>query len=389
MPACSMQSSDILIVGAGPAGMALGVALAQIGRAPQIVDARAAGAALDDKRILALSHGSRQILQRLGVWARIEATPIRSIHVSQQGGFGRALLHAEDYAVDALGHVAAASSLAGALAERLAQLGVAVRHDCEVTGIAAGAQDVVVSHGAPDAQPYAARLVALAEGAVAADDGGAVVVRDYDQHAVICTATPARPHGGTAFERFTPRGPLALLPYGRDYAVVFTVPAAESEALLALDDAAFLAELQRCIGSRVELVALGARARYPLQLRYRREPVGLRTVWLGNAAQTLHPVAGQGFNLALRDIWDLAEVLAQAEPQDDPGSAALLARYAAARRLDRYGAIGFTDALIRIFANDMGPMRAARGAGLAALDLLPPLKHFLAKRMMFGARAWP
>jgi 2-octaprenyl-6-methoxyphenol hydroxylase len=384
-----MQHSDILIVGAGPTGMALAVALAQAGRQPRIVDARTADAAQGDKRILALSHGSQQILDRLGVWRDIEATPIRTIHVSQQGGFGRTLLHAADYGVPALGYVVAASSLVAALARRLDALGATVDHECEVTNLAAGAADVLVSHSKADAAPLCARLVALAEGTVSAEDDRAVTARDYRQHAVICTARPAAPHGGIAYERFTPHGPLALLPFGPDYAVVFTVPADASDALLGLDESAFLAELQRSIGSRVRLISASARARYPLLLRYRREPVGRRTVWLGNAAQTLHPVAGQGFNLALRDVWGLTETLASAGPDDDPGAVTLLERYARARRLDRIGAIGFTDTLIRVFSNEQGLWRAARGGGLTVLDLLPPLKHFVAKRMMFGARAWP
>jgi len=384
-----MEASDILIVGAGPTGMALGVALGMKGRRPAIVDARPAGAAASDKRILALSHGSHQILQRLGAWEHIRATPIRSIHVSQQGGFGRTLLHATDYGVDALGHVASAASVAEALAGRLDELGLEVRHQCTVTNLAAGAADVLVSHDCGGAgATLGAKLVALAEGAIAQEQETQVVTRDYGQHAVICTATPVQPHGGTAFERFTPHGPLALLPFGRDYAVVLTVPADESDALLALDDTAFLARLQSAIGSRATLASVGPRARYPLLLRYRRHPVGQRTAWIGNAAQTLHPVAGQGFNLALRDVWDLAETVAF-DPQADPGATQVLARYARARRLDRHGVIGFTDTLIRVFSNDIGPVRIARGGGLAALDLVPPLKHFVAKRMMFGARAWP
>lgn len=389
-----MQRSEVLIVGAGPIGMALAVALKQTGRDVSIADARARGAARSDQRILALSHGSRQILERIGAWPRIDATPIRDIHVSQQGGFGRALLRAQDYAVPALGYVAAASSVSAALDDLLDPLEIEVRDRCKISGIAAGAQDVLASRSAnareEPAAPLCARLVALAEGAIADNSDGddAIVLRDYQQHAVICSVETARPHGGLAYERFTPHGPLALLPFGRGYAVVFTAAAAASDALLELDDAAFVAELQRCIGSRVQFTAVGARARYPLTLRYRRNPVGQRTVWLGNAAQTLHPVAGQGFNLALRDVWDLAAILSAA-PQADPGAADILSRYARVRRIDRYGAIGFTDTLIRVFSNELPLLRAARGGGLAALELLPPLKHFIAKRMMFGARAWP
>lgn len=384
-----MAHKDILIVGAGPTGLALAVALAQAERPAVVVDARTADDASNDRRILALSQGSRQILERLGVWQQIEATPIATIRISQQGGFGRTLLRAADYGLTALGYVAAASSLAAALARRLAALGLAVRHECRVTNLAAGADDVVLSLAARDAAPLTARLVALAEGAVSGQDEHAITTRDYHQHAVICTAHPAAPHSNMAYERFTPHGPLALLPFGPDYAVVFTVAADKSDELLGLDDAAFVEHLQRSIGSRVRLLTVSARARYPLQLRFRRKPAGSRTVWLGNAAQTLHPVAGQGFNLALRDVWELAQTLVGAGPNEDPGAAALLARYARARRLDRIGTIGFTDALIRVFGNDLALWRVARGGGLAALDLLPPLKHFVAKRMMFGARAWP
>ena len=171
-----------------------------------------------------------------------------------------------------------------------------------------------------------------------------------------------------------------------DFAVVHTATPARAEALLALDDAAYLAALQTAFGHRLALVAASGRARFPLQLRMRRDPVGERLVWLGNAAQTLHPVAGQGFNLALRDVWALAGRLRDAA---DPGDAAVLAGYLRERRVDRAGTAGFTDTLVRVFSNDLPPLRAARGLGLLALDLAPPLRHFLAKRMMFGARAWP
>jgi 2-octaprenyl-6-methoxyphenol hydroxylase len=153
-----------------------------------------------------------------------------------------------------------------------------------------------------------------------------------------------------------------------------------------LDDAAFLALLQRRFGSRHHFTATGPRSAYPLGLRYRQHPVAQRQVWLGNAAQTLHPVAGQGFNLALRDIWELARTLRGA---DDPGAPDLLDAYARGRRLDRSGAIGFTDLLLDSFASDFPLLKHARGAGLLAMDMLPALRDFVAKRMIYGARAWP
>lgn len=379
-----MQHSDILIVGAGPTGLALAIALSNVGRRLRVLDARPASAARHDKRILALSHGSRQILERLDAWPAQAATPITDIHVSQQGGFGRTRLHARDYAVPALGYVVSASDLYAALDERRTALGIAVDNGCEVTRLAADRDEIAVHCAWNEAAAgrLSARLVALAEGSI---DDGAAAGRDYGQHAIICTAQPQGGHHGTAYERFTPHGPLALLPYGREYAIVLTVPAAESDALLALDDAAFLAVLQASIGGRVRLTAVSARLRYPLSLRYRKSPAAERTVWLGNAAQTLHPVAGQGFNLALRDVWTLSRELAR-DPEQDPGATELLKRYITARQMDRRGTIGFTDALIRIFSNDFMPLRIARGSGLAALDLIPPLRHFLARRMMFGTR---
>ena len=346
--------------------MALALALHHHGVAAEIFDARARGAARNDKRILALSYGARQILERLGAWHGIPATAIATIHVSQRGRLGRTVIRAEDEGVPALGYVLAASDLAAALDAAVGSAGIAYRENEKV--------------GAADTAGFA--LTAWAEGAVAE---GEATVRDYGQHAVLCTAATREPHRHVAWERFTPEGPLALLPFGNEYAVVFTCPAQDAPQLATLDDDAFRARLQSQFGTRLTFTSVGPRVGYALGLRYRESVVGERQVWIGNAAQTLHPVAGQGFNLALRDIWELARTLADSA---DPGDAGLLARYAAARRLDRRGAIGFTDTLVRTFSNDFAPLAHVRGAGLLALDLLPPARSFVARRMMFGARSW-
>jgi 2-octaprenyl-6-methoxyphenol hydroxylase len=360
----------VAIVGGGPAGMALALALHRHGIAAEIFDARERGTAKNDKRILALSAGSRQILERLGAWHGIPATAIATIHVSQRGRLGRTRIAAGEQGVPALGYVLAASDLAAVLDAAVAAAGIAYR------------ENEKVSAGETAAFP----LTAWAEGAVADADA---IVHDYGQHAVLCTAATREPHRHVAWERFTADGPLALLPYGtnegNEYAVVYTCAAEQAPQLAALDDTAFRARLQAQFGTRLTFTAVGPRAGYALGLRYRRDIVGERQVWVGNAAQTLHPVAGQGFNLALRDIWELARTLADAV---DPGDATLLARYAASRRLDRRGAIGFTDTLVRAFSNDFAPLAHARGAGLLALDLLPPARSFVARRMMYGARAW-
>jgi 2-octaprenyl-6-methoxyphenol hydroxylase len=382
-----MPRHDLIIVGAGPVGMTLALALKDAGLDILLVDARARGAARHDPRVLALSHGSRLTLERLGIWQQLPATPIETIHISQQGRLGRSLLTAADYGLPAMGYVVAAGHLAAALDDALAAAGIPVRGDSPVRSLAAGADSTdSVSLSLADGT-LEARLVACAEGSIQGNEAPELVERDYAQHAVISVATPVEGHAHRAWERFTPQGPLAVLPCGADCAIVHTASPAEADALMALDDEAYRARLQAHFGERLHFAAVGPRARYPLLLRYRPDPVGPRTVWLGNAAQTLHPVAGQGYNLALRDVWALAQVLLKAG--GDPGDPATLARYADARRLDRQGTIRFTDGLVRLFSNAIPALAHARGAGLFALDLLPPARHFVAKRMMFGARAWP
>jgi 2-octaprenyl-6-methoxyphenol hydroxylase len=362
------MSAPVLIIGGGPAGMALALAFHRGGVASRIVDARPRGAAKNDARILALSHGSRLSLKMIGVWNDIPHTPITTIHVSHAGGLGRTLIRAAEEEVPALGYVLAAGDLAAAL------------------DTAVAAADIAYVDNTPAPELADVPLTVHAEGRI--EDEANIRTRDYGQHAVICMAranSTIAPHRGIAWERFTPQGPVALLPCRDEYAVVLTCPAADSERIAAMNDAEFLALLQQRFGPRVTLTSVSPRLVYPLGLRVRKHPVGERAVWIGNAAQTLHPVAGQGFNLALRDIMELADTLTDAV---DPGDATLLARYAARRRFDRTGTIGLTDGLVRLFSNAIPPLLHARGAGLLALDLFPPARSFLARRMMFGARGW-
>ena len=393
---------DLLIVGAGPVGLALALALKDTGLDIVLADARTREAVTKDPRDLALAHGTRLTLQRLGVWDGLPTTAIQHIHISHQGGLGRTLIDAAEHELPALGYVASAGTLATALRKAVDAAGIPVFDETEITNLAAGEDDVIASlagTGRP-APTLRARLAACAEGGLRAGDPN-VVEHDYGQHALIADVQVAGGHRHTAFERFTPQGPVALLPKGEGYALVHVSRPETADELLALDDAAYLARLQAHIGGRARLTGVGPRLRYPLVLRYRRSTIAQRTVWLGNAAQTLHPVAGQGFNLALRDVWALSEALRRAteaarrDSADtapnpfDAGAAAILASYANARGLDRLGTIRFTDTLVRVFSNDFAPLRHARGAALFALDLLPPLRNFVARRMMFGARAWP
>ena len=378
--------TDILILGAGPVGMTLALALADSGQRIHLLDRRPRGAWADDPRGLALSHGCRQLLERLDAWNAAAGTPIKEIHVSQRGGFGRTMINASDYGTPALGYVMRYRDLAAALDARIPA--TQWLEPGQVATIATNDEGALVTVTRGDVtQQITARLVVHAEGTPQNDPD--VSVSDYGQHAVIAEVRPATPHGNRAWERFTPDGPLALLPVGQDYSVVFTVPPEKAERLLALDDAEFLAALRTQFGTRLDFVHAGPRAAYPLALRVRKQLVQPRQVWIGNAAQTLHPVSGQGFNLGLRDAWELAEKLLDGlEQQPDAGHPAALAAYARGRQTDRRGSMAFTDGIVRLFSNDLPPLKLARGLGLLALDLVPPLRHFVAKRMIWGARAW-
>jgi 2-octaprenyl-6-methoxyphenol hydroxylase len=375
------EHADILIIGAGPVGMTLHLALAAGGQKSLLLDRRAPQAQQGDPRALALSHGARQLLEQINSWPSRAATPIETIHVSQKDGFGRTLIDHQEYALPALGYVVRYRDLAGALAARLAS--DAVLSEAEVLDVTPGDEHVTVSlRHAGQRRRIQTRLLVHAEGTPG--DDPAVKVSDYDQHAVICEVTPTPGHNKRAWERFTPDGPLALLPLGDQFSIVFTLPPAKADAVMAMDDDTFIAALQAQFGQRLRFAKPGPRSRFPLALRLRDTLVDGREVWIGNTAQTLHPVSGQGFNLGIRDAWQLAEVLLR-----NGLDAGQLATYAASRRLDRRGSAFFTDQIVRSFSNDFGPLKLARGLGLLALDLFPPARHFVAKRMIWGARAWP
>jgi 2-octaprenyl-6-methoxyphenol hydroxylase len=383
----SALSTDVLIVGAGPVGMTLALALADSPLRICIIDRRPHGAWADDPRALALAHGSRQLLERLNAWNTPAATEIREIHVSQRGGFGRTLITAKDYGMPALGYVMRYRDLTAALAARIKPEQLMAR--CSIDKIETGNEDATLTlmhEGAP--RRITAKLIVHAEGTPGSDPD--VQVRDYGQHAIVAEVRPTPAHKQRAWERFTPDGPLALLPLGADYSVVFTVPPDKAAALLKLSDEDFLAALREQFGKRLDFTASGPRASFPLALRIRQQITGQRQVWIGNCAQTLHPVSGQGFNLGLRDAWELAETLAESlHRHPDAGHPAVLAAYARSRSIDRRGSMAFTDSIVRLFSNDIPPLRFARGLGLLALDLYPPLRHFVARRMIWGARAWP
>ena len=367
---------DVAIAGGGPVGCALALALS--GSALSV--ARIAGEADFADRPIALSYGSRLILERLGAWSSVRSNPIETIHVSQQG-FGRTVMRCADYGLPALGYVTAYSELVAQLVGRT-PAGAESLKDWK------SADDEVVLQLSRDEEKTGmrARLLVLADGG---QNRRTPYARDYRQQAIVAEVTADHPRAGVAWERFTAEGPLALLPFKDRYALVWSVRPASAAELLGLSDSDFLARLRETFGGRLgNIGSAGPRSAFPLSLRYGRIDPAPRVLAIGNAAQTLHPVAGQGLNLGLRDAWELAQMLLDVA-REEIGAPRFLARYARSRSFDRYAGIGFTDFLVRVFSNSLAPLALARGAGLATLDALPPARSFLARRMIFGARALP
>lgn len=400
--ASPINEYDIVILGAGPVGSTLALLLAGTRHRVLLLEQRGLDAGRQDPRALALSEGARQLLAPENAWPTAtglgdgRCTPIETIHISQNGGFGRTLIDRKDYRVPALGYVVRYGALMGCLHDALRQ--AMVRHPeqlicqdhtrAEVTERNAGADSFFRTLQLGD-RTIRTRLIVHAEG-TPPDNSTGVIARGYGQRALIFEAGLAEGHQQRAWERFTPEGPLALLPVdginGKRVSVVYTVPEAAAAALLELDDQAILERIQAAIGPHARFTDVGPRASFPLKLRLRQPAQDNRELWIGNAAQTLHPVSGQGFNLGLRDAALLAQHLRHAL---DPGSAHTLSPYVRGRQLDRYGAAAFTDGIVRAFSTPFPLLNTVRGIGLSALDIISPLRHFVARRMIWGARAWP
>jgi 2-octaprenyl-6-methoxyphenol hydroxylase len=377
-----MRQVDVAIVGAGPVGAALAALVAPTGRRVAVIEARAGRSG--DARTLALSKASRDLLEACGAWPATAATPITDIHVSQRGGPGRTLLRAADAGLDALGYTVSYSEVERVLEERLAAMGVDVTYGapCEAIELGQEAARLTLAGGVI----VEARLLVLADGGANARriPGIAYAEKDYGQVAVTGPVRTDRPHGGRAYERFTDRGPLALLPVGDRFALVWAATPAEGERLKALEEPAFLAALQERFGDRAgRFVSAGQRAAFPLRLRTVNSTIALRTAIVGNAAQAMHPIAGQGLNTGLRDARALARLLAGCE--GDPGSAAMLEAFRAARTRDAGRGVAFTDFLVGAFTDDRLVPTWGRGLALTALDLFPPARRLLATRMIHGA----
>lgn len=384
---------QIIIVGGGLAGGCLAIALKQAGLNVAVIEAvsreqRTISGAGD--RALALAAGTVKMLERLDVWQGIKAkaTPIKNIHISDQGHFGKTRLSAKREAVEALGYVITARNIEGHVTHLLDQYEIAQVCPARVVGLAS---DNELAHLSIKRNNESLNLAGqLVVGA----DGGQSSVRklleihqkvtEYGQTAIVTTVKPEKNHQNTAYERFTASGPLALLPLGDAFSVVWTRTHEQAEALLAMSEAEFIEQLQGCFGYRLGEFKLQApRRAFPLTLVRAERMIDDRVVMIGNAVHQLHPVAGQGFNLGLRDVVQLAEmIIQQHQGEKDLGDAQLLDAYAQRRKKDHDRVTQFTDSVVHLFSNEWLPVAAARNVGLTFLDHLPIAKAQMTRHAM-------
>jgi 2-octaprenyl-6-methoxyphenol hydroxylase len=389
-----MSDFDIVIAGGGLAGSTLACALANIGARIAIIESIEASAdhqpSFDD-RAIALAYGSQRIFEGIGLWDSIVpgATAIKKIHVSERGGFGFTHLDAAEEDVPALGYVALARELGSAIMQQLDNSSVTRISPATVVSFAQTDDQLNVAIESDGRQQqFTTRLLVAA-------DGGQSLIRqqldiktrqwEYGQTAIVTNVTPGIPHHNIAYERFTPNGPLALLPMTENrFGVVLTINSEACDEVMALDDNAFIALLQQRIGFRCgRFSRIGKRVSYPLTLMTANEVVRPRIALIGNAGHALHPISGQGFNLGLRDIAVLADLIANAHrQQQDPGSEQLLQQYQKQRLPDQQQVALLTDGLVRLFGNPLRGLSMGRNLGMLAADLLPGVRHRIARHAM-------
>lgn len=391
---------DIVIVGGGPVGSVLALALQANNINVTVLEARAKAASHGDQRALALSYGSRMLLEQLGVWSQLEkkATAINTIHVSQKGSFGRTKLDAKEHEQPALGYVLAYGDLSAALDEALSQQPqVQVLYEAVATKIQPNTDAANVSFTCNQLQQtFTSKLAVLADGGRSLEsiEGMTRETKAYGHDALVTKVKCELPHQNIAYERFTSMGPVALLPNGaRDFSLVWTAEQDKVAQLLALDDEQFLQSLHHHFGDRVgRFLQVEKRLSFPLKMASLKPSFAPHLVVIGNAAQTMHPVAGQGFNVGLRDASTLAHLINKQlinsyvinQTNDELGSISMLKQYHAVRSKDTKRGLMFTDFLVNVFSNDIVGVSAGRAAALGLLDILKPLKSHLVSKMSFG-----
>lgn len=385
---------DILIAGGGMVGASLAAALQGTGLRVAVVEPHPFGAPAQpsyDDRATALGFGSRVVLDGIGVWRHLapEATPIRRVHVSQRGSFGAARFDCREEGVEALGYLVENRAIGRALERRLTDCEAEIVAPGEVSGFSTHPDRVEATVTTPEGErTIVARLLVAADGMrsrLREMAGIGTRVDDYGQVAVIANITPSCPHDNVAFERFTDEGPIALLPMsGGRCALVWTHAREAADETLALDDESFIARFQRRFGHRLgPFLKVGRRFGYPLARVRATHFTGQRLAVIGNAAHTVHPVSGQGFNLALRDVAELAERLADCAREDgDPGDTTLLSDYAAAREADIGRTLWSTDFFVRSFIVQPPLGWLLRAKALLAVDFIEPLHTLVARHGM-------
>ncbi len=386
---------DIAIVGGGLAGASLAIALAPLGFKVTLIEAVAFKSAHQpsyDDRTLVLSHSSCRILSGMGLWEKLapDATAVRKIFVTQMDRPGQVVLDPAELGLTEFGHVVEARRFGAAVQKQLQQTeNVEVLCPASVTAIEIGEASNVLHLAANkdgESMTLAARLVVAADGANSSIRNHLkipVQSRDYGQTAVICNVTPELPHQGQSFECLTTSGPFAVLPHtGMRCGLVWSASTQDAAVLMELDDETFLARAGQRFGTALgAFKKIGRRSAYPLKLVRARQDICSRLVILGNAAHAIHPVGAQGFNLALRDVAVLAEILAD-DGQDDPGEDRLLQQYSRWRKIDQHGTISWSDGMTRLFAHPSVLAAGLRTAGFMAYALLPGLRRQIANKAM-------
>lgn len=385
------MSESIIIVGGGPVGSVLAILLARQGLPVTVLEARKQGASHNDSRALALSYGSRRILEKLGVWDDLapHATAINTIHVSQKGSIGRALLKAADYKQDALGYVLSYGALSAALDHILVnEPTVHMQFEAVANSIAHDDAQATVRYSSQgQTQSLSSILVVLADGGRSLDELSDLgrITKEYGHDALISKVSAELPHDNIAYERFTANGPIALLPNGKhDFSLVWTGRKELISPLLELNDTEFLAAFHEQFGDRVgKFLSVEKRICFPLKMSQLQASDVKHLVVIGNAAQTMHPVAGQGFNVGLRDAESLAAHIISTSASE-LGGQEMLDKYQASRQRDTKGGLMFTDFLVNVFSNDILGVSGLRATSLGMLDLLKPVKKHLVSKMSFG-----